>query len=164
MTDLTRAVIQEGLVDSICSTTIWRLLDQVAIKPHRWHYWLNSPDPDFYPKMYAIVELYLNALKMYERGDVLLSVDEKTSIQALRRKYPHKPMMSGRVERIEHEYKRHGTCCLTAGLEVATGEVMGYGRGYGFVDTESPCGSLCRIYGMGLSILLRRSGNPYRSG
>jgi transposase len=125
MTDLTRAVIQEGLVDSICSTTIWRLLDQVAIKPHRWHYWLNSPDPDFYPKMYAIVELYLNALKMYKMGDVLLSVDEKTSIQALRRKYPHKPMMSGRVELIEHEYKRHGTCCLTAGLEVATGEVMG---------------------------------------
>ena len=125
MTDLTRAVIQEGIVELICPATIWRLLDQAAIKPHRWHYWLNSPDPDFYTKMYDIVELYLNALKMYERGDILLSVDEKTSIQALERKYPHKPMMSGRVELIEHEYKRHGTCCLTAGLEVATGEVMG---------------------------------------
>jgi transposase len=125
MTDLTRAVIQEGIVELICPATIWRLLDQAAIKPHRWHYWLNSPDPDFHPKMYDIVELYLNALKMYERGDILLSVDEKTSIQALERKYPHKPMMLGRVELIEHEYKRHGTCCLTAGLEVATGEVMG---------------------------------------
>jgi len=125
MTDLSRAVIQNGIVNSICPVTIWRLLDQAAIKPHRWHYWLNSPDPDFYPKMYDIVELYLNALKMYERGEILLSVDEKTSIQALERKYPHKPMMPGRVELIEHEYKRHGTCCLTAGLEVATGEVMG---------------------------------------
>jgi len=125
MTDLSQAVVQKGIVDSICSATIWRLLDQAAIKPHRWHYWLNSPDPDFYPKMYDIVELYLNALKMYEMGEILLSVDEKTSIQALRRKYPHKPMMPGSIELIEHEYKRHGTCCLTAGLEVATGEVMG---------------------------------------
>jgi transposase len=125
MTDLSRAVVQKGIVDSVCSATVWRLLDQAALKPHRWHYWLNSPDPDFYAKMDAIVELYLNALQMYGRGDILFSVDEKTSIQALARKYPHKPMMSGRTELIEHEYKRHGTCCLTAGLEVATGEVMG---------------------------------------
>ena len=54
----------------------------------------------------------------------MLSVDEKTFIRALRRKYPHKPMRPGRVELIEHEYKRHGTYCLMAGLEVATGEVM----------------------------------------
>lgn len=122
---MTRAVIQNHIADSIAGSTIWRLLDQAAIKPHRWHYWLHSPDPDFYPKMYDIVELYLNALGMYERGEILLSVDEKTSIQALERKYPHKPVISGHKELIEHEYKRHGTCCLTAGLEVATGEVMG---------------------------------------
>ena len=108
-----------------CGSTIWRLLDQAAIKPHRWHYWLHSPDPEFYPKMHEIVELYLNALTMYERGEILLSVDEKTSIQALGRRYPSKPMVPGRPEWIEHEYTRHGTCCLTAGLEVATGEVMG---------------------------------------
>lgn len=118
-------MVQKGIVESVCSATVWRLLDQAAIKPHRWHYWLNSPDPDFYPKMYDIVELYLNALTMYEKGEILLSVDEKTSIQALKRKYPHKLMMPGRVELIEHEYKRYGTCCLTAGLEVATGEVIG---------------------------------------
>ena len=122
---MSRAVLENEIVGSIAPSTIWRLLDQAALKPHRWHYWLNSPDPEFYPKMYDIVELYLNALKMHERGDILLSVDEKTSIQALKRRYPHKPMMPGRVELIEHEYKRHGTCCLTAGLEVATGEVIG---------------------------------------
>jgi len=125
MSDLTRAVIQSGIVDSICSATIWRLLEQTAIKPHRWHYWLNSPDPDFYPKMHDIVQLYLNALKMYQRGEILLSVDEKTSIQALKRKYPSKPVIPGSGELIEHEYKRHGTSCLTAGLDVATGAVMG---------------------------------------
>jgi transposase len=125
ISDLTRAVLKNEIVSAIAPSTIWRLLDQAALKPHRWHYWLNSPDPEFYPKMYDIIELYLNALHMYERGEILLSVDEKTSIQALRRKYPHKPMIPGHVELIEHEYKRHGTCCLTAGLEVATGEVMG---------------------------------------
>lgn len=125
MAELHRAVVRKDIVDSICPTTIWRLLDQMAIKPHRWHYWLNSPDPDFYPKMQDIVELYLNALDMYQRGEILLSVDEKTSIQALRRKYPHRPTMPGSIELIEHEYKRYGTCCLTAGFEVATGGVMG---------------------------------------
>jgi len=124
ISDLTRAVLQNEIASSIAPSTIGRLLDQAAIKPHRWHYWLNSPDPDFYPKMHDIVELYLNALTMYERGEILLSVDEKTSIQTLKRKYPPKPMMPGRIELIEHEYKRHGTSCLTAGLEVATGEIM----------------------------------------
>jgi transposase len=125
MTDLHRAVVHKGIVDSICPATIWRLLDQMAIKPHRWHYWLHSPDPDFYAKMQDIVELYLNALDMYERCEILLSVDEKTSIQALKRKYPHRPTIPDGIELIEHEYKRHGTCCLTAGFEVATGGIMG---------------------------------------
>jgi transposase len=125
ISDLTRTVLENQIAGSIAPSTIWRLLDQAALKPHRWHYCLNSPDPDFYRKMYDVVGLYLNSLKMYEGGDILLSVDEKTSVQALKRKYPRKPMMPGRIELIEHEYKRHGTCCLTAGLEVATGEVMG---------------------------------------
>ena len=125
ISDLTRATIQKKIVESIGQSTIWRLLDQAAIKPHRWHYWLNSPDPDFYPKMHDIVQLYLNALEMYQRGEIVVSVDEKTSIQALKHKYPNKPVIPGSGELIEHEYKRHGTCCLTAGLDVAGGEIMG---------------------------------------
>ncbi len=45
MTDLSRAAVEKGLVEAISSATIWRLLDQAVIKPHRWHYWLNSHDP-----------------------------------------------------------------------------------------------------------------------
>jgi len=125
MSDLTRAVIQSGIVESICSATIWRLLDQTAIKPHRWHYWLNSPDPDFDIKMQDVVGLYLKAIAMYQEGEIVLSVDEKTSIQALQRKHPMIPGKAGSIDLIEHEYIRHGTCCLTAGFEVATGGVMG---------------------------------------
>ena len=125
ISDLTRAAIQKGIVNSIAFSTIWRLLDQAAIKPHRWHYWLNSPDPDFEVKMLDIVNLYLQAFELLKIGEIILCVDEKTSIQALQRKYPHKPVIAGKRELIEHEYKRHGTCCLTAGLEVATGQIMG---------------------------------------
>ena len=125
MSDLTRAVIQSGIVESICPATVWRLLEQMAIKPHRWHYWLNSPDPDFDIKMQDVVSLYLKAITMYREGEIVLSVDEKTSIQALQRKYPMIPVKAGSIALIEHEYIRHGTCCLTAGFEVASGAVMG---------------------------------------
>lgn len=54
----------------------------------------------------------------------MISVDEKTSIQALERTRPKQPMRPGRVERIECDYRRHGTKCLIANLEVATGEVI----------------------------------------
>ena len=123
--ELQRAVLEKSIVHNISPATIWRLLDQAAIKPHLWHYWLNSNDPDFETKMLDIVDLYLRAPEMYLSNEVILSVDEKTSIQALQRKYPSKAILPGKRELIEHEYIRHGTRCLTAGFEVATGSVMG---------------------------------------
>jgi len=125
ISDLARATIQKEIVDSIGLSTVWRLLDQAAIKPHRWHYWLNSSDPDFQIKMQDVVHLYLHALEMYQRDEIIVSVDEKTSIQALQRMYPTLQTKVGSIARMEHEYIRHGTCCLTAGLEVATGSIMG---------------------------------------
>ncbi len=146
-TDLAQAVVNDGIVEAISRTTVWRLLDQAAIKPHRWHYWLHSPDPDFEAKMLAIVTLYLKAQRLAKRGEIILSVDEKTSIQALERRYPHKPPQSECIERIEHEYIRHGTRCLTASLEVASGEI------YGHLTDNRPAGvfadfveSVCRHY------------------
>ena len=123
--DLADAVIEKGIVDSISKATVWRLLDQAAIKPHRWHYWLHSSDPDFEAKMLDVLQLYLEAFQLQKRGEIVLCVDEKTSIQALQRKNPHKGATPGRIQLIEHEYIRHGTCCLTAGLQVATGEIIG---------------------------------------
>ena len=123
--DLQQAVLRQKIVRDISAATIWRLLDQAAIKPHLWHYWLNSNDPDFETKMLDIVDLYLRAPKMHLNNEIVLSVDEKTSIQALQRKYPSKPILPGQRELTEHEYIRHGTRCLTAGFEVATGAVMG---------------------------------------
>ena len=125
LADLTRACRQEGVVSALSPSTVWRLLDQAALKPHRWHYWLHSPDPNFQAKMLEVVNLYLQAPDLSRKGEIVLSVDEKTSIQALERQHPSSPPGSGRPARIEYEYIRHGTCCLTAGFEVATGSVMG---------------------------------------
>lgn len=59
-------------------------------------------------------------------GEHVVSTDEKTGIQALERIAPTKPPRPGLIERIEGEYKRHGTLCLTANFEVATGEIVSY--------------------------------------
>jgi len=65
--------------------------------------------------------LYQEAGRLAEQGVHVVSTDEKTGIQALERLYPDLPMGPGEVQRREYEYKRHGTLCLTANLEVWCG-------------------------------------------
>ncbi len=75
--------------------------------------------------MQEVCGCYLQAQRLWqEEGIHTVSVDEKTGIQALERQAPTKPMKPGLVERPEFEYKRHGTQCLIANFEVATGEVI----------------------------------------
>jgi transposase len=92
-----------------------------SIQPHRSRYWQDSNDPEFEPKMMAIVGLYLNP----PENAVVLSVDEKTSIQALDRTQPKLPVKPHQIERLGHEYKRNGTASLMACLEVHTGQIRG---------------------------------------
>jgi hypothetical protein len=76
----------------------------------------------------TICDLYEQAPQLHAQGIHLVSTDEKTGIQALERAAPSKPMQpgvagqAGRSERQEYEYIRHGTQCLTANFEVATGK------------------------------------------
>lgn len=74
--------------------------------------------------MRIVCDLYHQALELYQQGTHLVSTDEKTSIQALERKHPTKPMKPGLIRLYEHEYIRHGTQTLIANLEVATGECL----------------------------------------
>lgn len=74
--------------------------------------------------MAAISTLYAQAAELHARGTRLVSTDEKTGIQALEHLHPSRPMRPQQVERIEWEYVRHGTQCLFANLEVATGKVL----------------------------------------
>jgi len=122
---LARLAVEAGITGSIHPTTVWRWLSDADLKPHRVRYWLRGTDPDFEERMRDVVSVYLKALEWAKRGIVCFSVDEKTSIQALERKWPDLPMIRGIPQRREYEYIRHGTLCLTAGLEIATGDVRG---------------------------------------
>jgi putative transposase len=100
-------------------SVVQSVLSAESIQPHRFRYWKDSNDPEFEPKMLAVVGLYMQP----PQNAVVLSVDEKTSIQALDRTQPRLPMKPHRIERLSHEYKRHGTASLLASLEVHSGQV-----------------------------------------
>ena len=74
--------------------------------------------------MNTVCDLYGRALELHQLGVHMVSTDEKTGIQALERISPTKPMQPGQVQRVEFEYIRHGTQCLIANFEVATGQII----------------------------------------
>ena len=97
---------------------IWRAF---GLQPHRSESFKLSPDPLLVPKVRDIVGLYLNP----PEHAVVLSVDEKSQIQALDRTAPLLPMRPGQAERRTHDYKRHGTTSLFAALDAKSGNVIG---------------------------------------
>lgn len=97
------------------------------MKPHLFEYWLNAlpADPEkFVEEVTEVCDLYKQAKELHQQGTHLVSTDEKTGIQALERAAESLPMKPGLVEKIEYEYLRHGTQCLIANFEIATGEVI----------------------------------------
>ena len=97
---------------------IWRAF---GLKPHLHETFKLSTDPFFVEKVRDVVGLYLSPP---ERA-IVLSVDEKSQVQALDRTQPILPMTPGQAERGTHDYERHGVTSLFAALNVATGEVIG---------------------------------------
>jgi len=95
------------------------VLRKHELKPHLSRTYKVSRDPSFVAKVKDVVGLYLNP----PEHAVVLSIDEKTSIQALERTQLPLPLRSGRARRHTHDYKRHGVLDLYAALEVATGKV-----------------------------------------
>lgn len=90
-----------------------------GMKPHLTRTYKVSRDPAFASKVTDVVGLYLHP----PEHAIVLSVDEKTSIQALQRTQPPLPLRAGRAVRHTHDYRRHGVLDLFAALEVATGTV-----------------------------------------
>jgi transposase len=90
-----------------------------GLKPHLIRTYKVSRDPAFAAKVTDVVGLYLQPPEQA----IVLSVDEKTSIQALERTQPPLPLRAGRAVRHPHDYRRHGVLDLFAALDVATGKV-----------------------------------------
>ena len=92
-----------------------------GLKPHLVATFKLSNDPRFAEKLEDVVGLYLNP----PEHAIVLSVDEKSQIQALDRTQPGLPMKKGRAGTMTHDYKRHGTTTLFAALDVLDGRVIG---------------------------------------
>ena len=124
--DLAATLINRNAHDLAMSrSTIWRILDEADLKPHRSVYWLNSHDPDFDAKAQEICKLYIEAPMMYQQGRLVICCDEKTGMQALGRPHPTQPAVPGKPERREQDYIRYGTRALIASFIVPTGELIG---------------------------------------
>jgi transposase len=104
----------------ISQSKVFQILKETDLKPHKTEYWCGkSPDPEFEAKMINIVGLYMNP----PENAIVLSVDEKTQIQALDRSQPMLPLKPGQPRRLTATYKRNGTVALIAALAVHTGEI-----------------------------------------
>lgn len=104
----------------LSKSTIGRIWKAFDLKPHREDGFKLSNDPQFVDKVYDIVGLYLDP----PESAVVLSVDEKSQVQALARSQPAFPMMPGMPEKRTHDYVRHGTTSLFAALNVEDGSVI----------------------------------------
>jgi len=121
---------ERGIVETISRSSVGRILREVGLKPHHSRYWLNAPErktEEFADEVRTVCELYKQAETLYKKGVHLLSTDEKTGIQALEREHQTqeaKPTPNQGQELREYNYDRHGTLCLIANFEVATGQLV----------------------------------------
>lgn len=105
----------------VSEATVRRIWKQHGLKPHLSRTFKLSRDPQFVEKLYDVVGLYLNP----PDKSLVLSVDEKSQIQALDRTQPGLPMKKGRAGTMTHDYRRNGTTTLFAALNLLDGNVIG---------------------------------------
>jgi transposase len=108
-------------VMDVSEATVRRIWRRHGLKPHRLRSFKLSTDPRFAEKLEDVVGLYLNP----PAHALVLSLDEKSQIQALDRTQPGLPLKQGRAQTLTHDYKRHGTTTLFAALNTLDGTVIG---------------------------------------
>jgi transposase len=114
----TRTMAKQAGISEASVRRIWKAH---GLKPHRTTTFKLSNDPRFAEKLEDIVGLYLNP----PEHALVLSLDEKSQIQALDRTQPGLPLKKGRGQTMTHDYKRNGTTTLFAALNVLDGSVIG---------------------------------------
>ena len=105
----------------ISVSSVQRLWRAHGLQPHRVRQFKLSNDPNFVEKLHDVVGLYVNP----PEHAIVLSVDEKSQIQALDRTQPGLPLKKGRAATMTHDYKRNGTTTLFAAFDVLEGKVIG---------------------------------------
>ena len=125
--DLAREVVARGLVAHISGATIWRWLDQDAIRPWQHRSWIFPRDPQFEWKAGRVLDLYQGCWQGQALGsdEYVISADEKTSIQARVRLHPTQPTQAGQSMRVEFEYQRGGALAYLAAWDVRRAKIFG---------------------------------------
>jgi hypothetical protein len=129
--ELARKLVGEGVVKSISPKSVWRMLHCCRLKPWRRHMWLSATvqrDGAFARKVREIIGLYARPLPAHE---MVLCLDEKTSLQPRPRTSPTRPAKPGLPVRVEHEYVREGMKAvhLLAAFDTRGGRVHAITRG-----------------------------------
>ena len=125
--ELAGHVRRSGLAATISDSTIWRWLNEDAIRPWQHRCWIFPRDPEFAVKAGRILDLYQGLWKgrKLKNDEMVISADEKTSIQARARIHATLPTLPGSVMKVEHEYKRMGAWAYLAALDVHRAKVFG---------------------------------------
>src|SRR5580700_5974088 len=125
--EIRQHVISQGFVAEISGATLWRWLSSDALRPWQHRSWVFPRDPDFAAKAGPVLDLYHRVWEGAALGadDFVISADEKTSIQARRRKQPTLPAAANRPTRVEHEYFRGGAWVYLAAWDVHRAKVFG---------------------------------------
>ena len=135
----------------ISVSSVQRIWRSHGLQPHRVRQFKLSRDPEFIPKLRDIVGLYIDP----PAHAMVLSVDEKSQIQALDRTQPGLPLKPGRCGTMTHDYKRNGTTTLFAALDVLEGKVIGrcmqrhrhqeFIRFLNAIEAEIPVGKIIHV-------------------
>jgi len=128
MADIRQEAMAQGIVAQISGTTLWRWLSADALRPWQHRSWIFPRDPDFALKAGRILDLYARIWqgKPMQTSEFVICADEKTSIQARRRKQPTLPAAAGRPMRVEHEYFRQGAWTYLAAWDVHRAKLFGH--------------------------------------
>lgn len=126
-TDIARYVRSAGLVATISDKTVWRWLNEDAIRPWQHRAWIFPRDPQFAIKAARILDLYERrwAEKPLKSDEFVISADEKTSIQARHRCHRTLHALPGSPMKVEHEYKRCGAWAYIAAMDVHRAKFFG---------------------------------------
>jgi hypothetical protein len=127
VTELANEAVGQGMVDMIRPATVARWLAADAIKPWQHRSWIFPRDPDFEAKAARVLDLYERRWDGRALGEdeYVISADEKSQLQALRRRHPGLPAGPGRTRRVEFEYIRGGTLAYFAAYDVHRARVIG---------------------------------------
>lgn len=121
---LAQAAVEQEYVPHIHHTTVGDILRAADLQPHGFRWWKTTIwDDEAVERALKILWYYERIESLWQRGDVILAVDEKPNLQVLERAAPKQPMRPDQIERQEFDYHRHGTINLLAGLTVYTGHM-----------------------------------------